>query len=133
MVNLEAIKSKLKLSKNMHFDFTEMGIKQEEIMIGTGDTFTKSGMTFKTLSQTVGRIVTKCKCEECQESGMPYFKLPCGCYHALVVSCTCKLKDSKCRRCTKCWIPVGGTFHEVVDPHVPINEPYEVKEKASAR
>jgi len=90
-------------------------------MIGSGASFVKAGQMFDIIEQGVGRLMKKCKikdCEDCRDE--PYFILPCKC-HGLMVACSCQFKDQKCRRCGRCWIPVGSTWYEVKDPHTPVD------------
>jgi len=82
-------------------------------------TFDKAGTTFEIISGGTGRVMTKCRCEDCKREPrwLRADTLPCGCVHAMIVDCSCPLKDKHCRRCRRSFIPSGRDWYEVLDPH----------------
>lgn len=85
-------------------------------------TITKAGKTITIVDGGLsgrGRIVSVCKCPGCMMVArvLRFSALPCGCRHALINQCTCRLRDAKCRGCGRVFVAAGGDWYEVVDPH----------------
>jgi rRNA maturation protein Nop10 len=85
-------------------------------------TLTKAGKTLKIVDGGLtgrGRIIQMCKCPTCMstERHNRFSLLPCGCAHAMILACSCKLRDEKCQKCGRVFVSAGGDWYEIEDPH----------------
>ena len=79
----------------------------------------KGGKAHRVIAVGGGRVIRKCARPGCcvgKERFERYDLLPCN-HHALLLLCTCRYRDRRCRACEQVFIAVGANWYRIDDPH----------------